>query len=439
MRFYDRKEELEILENIYSQSHEYGKLTVITGRRRVGKTLLAGKFAEEKKHLYFFIAKKAENLLCVEFAEQIKELYDDLVFGEIKNFSQIFEMLLVRAKEERLVLIVDEFQEFFNTNPSVYSEIQMLWDKYKFKTRLNVIFIGSVYSLMIKIFQDKKEPLFGRADRTLYLKPFKINTIREILSENKAYSPKNLFNHFLLTGGSPRYEEILINNRCFTFDQILDLTLSQDSPFLKEGKNSLIDEFGKDYGIYFSILELISQSKTSRSEIESILEKSVGGHIEKLEKEYGLISPVRPFGSKKNTRSIKYSIKDNFLKFWFRFIYRYSSSVESGNFEYVKKIINRDISAYSGKILEKFFTELIYDSGKYGTIGNYWESGNKNEIDIVALDDISEKILIGEVKMNTSRFKLAELKKKAARLNEMYKGYKFEYRCLSLNDAESFF
>ena len=103
MKFYNRENELEILEDIYSQSSEYGKLTVITGRRRVGKTLLAGKFAENKQQLYFFIAKKSENLLCTEFAEQIRELYDDIVFGDIKHFSQIFEILLIRAKDERII------------------------------------------------------------------------------------------------------------------------------------------------------------------------------------------------------------------------------------------------------------------------------------------------------------------------------------------------
>ncbi len=438
MRFYDREDELRILEDIYSQSAEYGKMTVITGRRRVGKTLLAGKFSEDKKHLYFFISKKAESLLCAEFAEQIRELYDDLIFGEIRNFSQIFELLLIKAKQERFVLIIDEFQEFFNINPSVYSELQKLWDKYKFQTKLNVIFIGSVYSLMTKIFQDKKEPLFGRADRIMYIKPFRIAVIKKILSDSNAYNEENLFFHYLFTGGNPRYEEILINNKCFSLDQIIEFTFSHDSPFLKEGRNSLIEEFGKDHGIYFSIIELISQSKTSRSEIESIIEKSVGGQIDKLEKDYDIISPVRPFGSKKNTRSVKYYIKDNFIRFWFRFIYRYSSAVESGNFEYVKNIVRRDISVYSGKILEMFFSELISESGAYGTIGNYWETGNANEIDIVAADDLNKKLLFAEVKMNKSKFRLQDLKKKSLRLQEIYKGYKFEYKCLSLSDVKDY-
>jgi uncharacterized protein len=121
MKFYDREEELKILESIYSQTDEYGKMTVVTGRRRVGKTLLVKNFAKDKKNLYFFVSKKSESLLCSEFIENIQELTNEKVFGEIRSFAQVFEMLLIYAKKEKFVLVIDEFQEFYNINKSVYS------------------------------------------------------------------------------------------------------------------------------------------------------------------------------------------------------------------------------------------------------------------------------------------------------------------------------
>jgi uncharacterized protein len=436
MKFYDREEELKILESIYSQTDEYGKMTVVTGRRRVGKTLLVKNFAKDKKNLYFFVSKKSESLLCSEFIENIQELTNEKVFGEIRSFAQVFEMLLIYAKKEKFVLVIDEFQEFYNINKSVYSEIQNLWDKYKFESKINVVFIGSVYSLMTKIFQNEKEPLFGRADRILYIKPFKAKVIKEILTDNDSFSKENLFHHYLITGGSPRYEELLINNKCFTFESMLDLIFSKDSPFLYEGKNYLIEEFGKDYGIYFSIIELISQSKTSRSEIESILEKSIGGYLEKLENEYDVIASVKPFGSKKNSRAQKYYIKDNFLKFWFRFVFKHASVIENGNFEYIKNVVRRDISTYSGKILEIFFIELLADSGEWGLIGNYWEKGNANEIDIVGLDDLDKKILFAEVKLSGKRFSKAVLEQKSSELRAKYPGYSYIYKFFSLDNID---
>ncbi len=76
---------------------------------------------------------------------------------------------------------------------------------------------------------------------------------------------------------------------------MLNEILSENSIFLNEGKAVLIDEFGKDYGNYFSILSLIASSKTSRSEMESILNGSIGGYLDKLENEFGLIKKNTTF------------------------------------------------------------------------------------------------------------------------------------------------
>ena len=97
----------------------------------------------------------------------------------------------------------------------------------------------------------------------------------------------------------------------------------------------MVDEFGKDYGNYFSVLSLIANSKTERGAIESTLNMPVGGFLDKLEKEYNLIKKVRPYMAKEGSRSNRYRIEDNFLNFWFRFIYKYRSAVEIGNMEYL--------------------------------------------------------------------------------------------------------
>ena len=173
MKFYNRKKELKILNNIYKQCEDdYGSITVLTGRRRVGKTLLSKEYAKNKEHLYFFTSKKTEPLICAELKEEYEKFTGEEIIGEIKSFPKLFEQLLKYGKDKPYVLIIDEFQEFYNINKSVYSDIQNIWDRYKFNTKVHVIFIGSIYSLMIKIFQNSKEPLYGRADRILYIKPF---------------------------------------------------------------------------------------------------------------------------------------------------------------------------------------------------------------------------------------------------------------------------
>jgi len=437
MKFYDRQDELETLEKIFKQcQNTYGKITVLTGRRRVGKTLLAKEYAKNKKNIYFFTSKKAEKLLCDEFMAEYEDFTGSKHIGQINRFIEIFELLLKYGKETPYVLIIDEFQEFNNINTSVYSEIQKLWDKYKFETKTHVVFIGSIYSLMIKIFQNEKEPLYGRADRILYIKPFQLKVIKEILQDYGSYSGTNLFYNYLITGGIPRYQELLIESGCYDKKSIMNFILEKDSFFISEGRNLLIQEFGKEYGIYFSVLELMSSGRTSRNEIESILERSVGGYLERLEIEYDIIEKVRSVGAKKESRNQKYTIKDNFIRFWFRFIYKNMTIIENQRFDYIKKLIERDLSTYSGSILEKLFKEIIGYSSEYGLIGTYWEKGNQNEIDIIAINDIEKKLLLCEVKMNKQKISINKLKDKSVKLQIKYHDYEFKYKALSIEDIE---
>ena len=133
-------------------------------------------------------------------------------------------------------------------------------------------------------------------------------------------------------------------------------------------------------------------------------------------------------------RVVKYEIIDNFLNFWFRFIYKYKSVIEIENFEYVKEIVLRDYATYSGKFLEKLFIEKLKESKQYSTIGTYWERGNKNEIDIVAVNEREKKLLIAEAKRDKKRISPNKLREKSEKLLTKFKGYEVEFKALSLED-----
>lgn len=438
MKFYGRNSELNALLKLYGQTKEGAKMSVLTGRRRVGKTLLSLEFVRNHKFVYLFVSKKSESLLCIEYLEEIRRVFDVPVIGEIRKFKDIFSLLLEISTKESFTLIVDEFQEFFNINQAVYSEMQHLWDLNKNRCRLNLILIGSIYSLMHKIFQNAKEPLFQRADRIFFIKPFTIKHINQILGDYGINDLKTLFDYYVFTGGIPRYIDILVTNSALSYNHIVDFILEANSPFLNEGKNLLIEEFGKEYGMYFSILELISAGKTARTEIESILERNIGGYLDRLEKDYSIISKHKPINAKPNARLQKYFITDNFLNFWFRFLYRNYSAIETENFDYIKILLRRDYSTYCGKILEKFYHELFAGTGKYNRIGSYWEKGNQNEIDLVAVNDMKKEIVIAEIKMNPSRINTRVLKQKSQRLLASYAQYRPKWIGLSLKDAVNY-
>jgi len=433
MKFYNREKELQKLKTIEKSSLLSSKMTVIVGRRRIGKTKLIQE--AYKKNIYLFVSKKNEALLCEEFIIIIQDALDIKIFGQIVKFKELFEYLMDLAKTKHFTLVIDEFQEFLQINDTVYSDMQNIWDRYKDVSKMNLVLSGSIYSLMKKIFEDKKEPLFGRANNKIHLKSFTVVTLKEILKDNyPEFTNEDLLSFYILTGGVAKYVEILVDNFAFTLEKQLGLIFDEHSLFLEEGKNLLIEEFGKEYTTYFSILSLIASSKTARVEIESILEKNVGGYLDRLENEYTIIKKVKPIFAKEGSRTLRYEIIDNFFNFWFRFIYKYKSAIEIENYNYVQDIVNRDYTTYSGKFLEKFFLEKLKLSNQYSNIGTYWEKGNENEIDIVAVNDNEKTMLIAEVKRRSQKIDINKLKSKSEKLVSKHKNYNISYLGYAIED-----
>jgi AAA+ ATPase superfamily predicted ATPase len=408
-------------------------MTVIVGRRRIGKTKLIKQACHQK--IYLFVSKKEEALLCLEFINAIERELDSKVLGHFTRFVDLFEYLMEFSKTRPLTLIIDEFQEFGYINNSIYSDMQNIWDSYKDVTKMNLILSGSIYSIMKKIFENSKEPLFGRANNKIYLKPFLANTLKNILQDQyPKYTKNDLLSLYVLTGGVAKYVEIFVDKKALTLKKQLNVIFDEYSLFVDEGKNLLIEEFGKEYTTYFSILSLLASSKTSRSEIQSILDKNIGGYLDRLENEYSIIKKVKPIFAKEGSRNIKYEIVDNFFNFWFRFIYKYKSAIEIENYEYVKSIVKRDFSTFAGKFLEKYFIEKLKSSNNYTNIGTYWEKKNQNEIDIVAINEETKTMLLAEVKINKDKINIDILKEKSKKIVEKFQNYSVEYRGYSLDD-----
>ena len=243
---------------------------------------------------------------------------------------------------------------------------------------------------------------------------------------------------YTLTGGVAKYVELFIDKKKFTEKKMMDMFFEQDSYFLSEGKNMLVDEFGKDYSIYFSILTLIAQGKNTRSELESTLNtKELSGYLKNLSEEYGLISKMQPIYEKSNNKNVHYAINDQFLRFWFRFIYKYSHIIEAGGNDRLRAIAERDFATFSGKSLESYFFEVLKESGAYTRLGYWHDRKGENEIDIIAEDELGDKIEFIEVKRQAKNFDESVLKNKSALFLKAvgtFKEYDIIYKGLSIED-----
>ena len=438
MKFYNRTKEIAELQRIKEMSYNgHSKLTVITGRRRIGKTSLILNALRDDVIVYLFVSRKSEADLCGGFCAEIEKKLAVFV-PKMNSFIEVFRFLLEQAKIQKFTLVIDEFQEFVNINESVYSDIQNYWDQYRTLTRMNFIVSGSIYSLMTKIFQNKKEPLFGRADAMMKISPFTTAVLKKIMSDYKpGYTNDELLALYTYTGGVPKYVELLVDNNALTIPQMIKYICQSDSPFIDEGRNLLIQEFGKKYGNYFSILDAVSSGMNTQNQIEVFMgEKSIGGQLNKLETVYEVIKKRRPVFAKEGSQTVRYEVSDNFLRFWFRYIERNRTLIELGNYEGLARLINDDYPTYSGKTLEDYFKQKMQESFNYRAIGSWWEpKGSQNKIDIVAITLDNKKAFIAEVKRQKKNFKPQLLEGKIEVLKtKVLNNYDIDWKCLDIAD-----
>ncbi len=415
-------------------------MTVVTGRRRIGKTSLAREATRgEEPTVYLFVSRKSEASLCAEFSQLISTSLNCFIPSEIKNFRTLFQLLLELAKDKKFNLIIDEFQEFERVNPSVFCDMQNIWDQYRHHTHVNLLLMGSVFTMMHKIFEDAKEPLFNRADNIIRLRGFETPVLKQILGDFRpSYNNDELLALYSFTGGVPKYMELLCENTDLSIPGMLDYIVRENSPFTSEGKNLLIEEFGKDYGIYFSILSCIASGVNTQSAIEAALGITIGGQLNRLIEDYALINRQRPIMSKPRSQTVRYEIMDNFLKFWFCYYDKNTSIVEIGNFPLLRQIIEKDYNTFSGKMLERWFKQRMEESLQFSAIGTWWErkkGKDANEIVLVGISADGKQAMVVEVKRQKRNYDHHLFMDKIAHIsNAILSRFDIEPRLLTLED-----
>ena len=412
MKFYDRETEQQLLKDVLGQSKHEARMTVLMGRRRIGKTELSQRCGDDTI-LYFFVGKKAESLLCQDFTTEITNKLGVPVLGQANSFSAVFRFVLQLSESRPFTLIIDEFQNFQKVNPTVFSDMQRDWDLWKRKSHLNLIVSGSVFTLMKKIFEDYEEPLFGRADEKLTLQPFRTDVLKEILYDfNPDYTPEDLLALFSITGGVAWYVTLLLDRGKTCKNKMLAALTEDNSPFINEGKNILIEEFGTDYVIYFSILTCIAGGMKTSAEIKNELGiDNISSYLSRLEDYYGLISKYQPIFAKENSKKVRYQLDDCFLIFWFRFFFKYQALVENKALKSLGEIIERDYDSLSGLMMERYFVRKFQEQGRY-IVGKWWDRKGFNEIDLVVVDPIGKEAWVYELKKDENRYDEASFKEK---------------------------
>ena len=435
MKFYGRKQEIERLLQLDRQSEKTAMFTLLRGRRRTGKTTLVKQAFANKQMLYFFVSQKSEQLLCQELQQTAEAMLGLHLYGHANKFADILRELMIYSQQRQVTFMVDEFQRLYEIDPAILSEIQNVWDSYKDKAHMHLIACGSVYSMMLKIFRDKKEPLFGRATAEIRLQPFTTELLKQILYDyNPQYTAEDLLALYTISGGVAKYVELLMDAQATTKDAMINAVCQNGSVFLNEGTELLVGEFGKRYQVYFSIMQLIANSMTTQSQIDSIIGGNNGRYLATLEEDYNLIQKVRPMFAKPNSQGVKFALYDNFLTFWFRFIESNRSVMEMGKSDLLKEIIYKGYDQFSGFMLERYFRQLYAEKERVTEVSHWWDKNSENEIDLIAVEKLDKRVTVGEVKRNEKKISMQTLQEKFANIRAHFRGYDIRFVSLSLAD-----
>lgn len=418
MKFFGREQEIAVLRKERELARENSRFTVITGRRRIGKTELIDQALNDRggDYVYLLLTRQNEKNLVASLQQAVVEQLGDkiAIYGTCEKLIDLVREIFRVAEVRPLTLVIDEFQEMDRINPAFYGALQGLWDSQQKRMKINLVVSGSVNRMMNKIFFNYGEPLYGRNTAHLKLKPFTVALLKEIFSYYSAdYTNEDLLTLWAITGGVARYVALLMDAWATTRAKMLETVFSVASPFIEEGKSILVQEFGNDYATYFTILSAIAAGHTKFAEIKNDLGSDIGSYLSNLEKTYELVSKVTPIFAPIGSKNATYRIEDSFLRFWFRYVFKNAALVELGRFEALRNFVDKDLNAFAGISLERYFRAKFAEESSYTQIGGWWDRKGENEIDLVCEDEFEKKLCFFEVKMDASRISIEGLKRKS--------------------------
>jgi AAA+ ATPase superfamily predicted ATPase len=419
--FVDRDPELAFLEEQCTM--EKSAFVVLYGRRRVGKTALISRFIRDRRALYFLATEEGEaenrgafRALAAEFSG------NELLWQSGTDWFLVWKTLAEQAGEERLIIAIDEFQYLARANPVFPSIMRKVWDTLLADRNIMLILCGSSVSMMESVCLSCGSPLYGRCTGRIKLKPVPFSRYGKFFPGT---GPRELTELYAVTGGIPKYIESFRNGTGGLYEKIHRNILSV-SGFLYDEPAFLLQKEVSGTGSYFSIIKTIAAGNHKLAQIAAVLNIKQTGlskyldtliNLDILEREV----PVTEENPGKSRRG-RYRIRDNFLLFWFKFVFPGLSCIAIGRTEAVRKKIRENFvdghaSFVYGDICRERMRELDF-SKKWGfaidRCGRWWN--NHEEIDITACDSAGEDIVFGECKFTakkTGSAVLRELERKS--------------------------
>lgn len=401
--FVDREQEMETLQSEYEK--DGSALVVLYGRRRVGKTTLISEFIKDKNALFFLASEESEaqnrSLLKEKVAEFINS--DLLRSAEVKSWDVLFQSIMDTPFESKPVIVLDEFQYLGKANPAFPSIFQRIWEEILKDKSVMVILCGSLISMMESQTLAYGSPLYGRRTAQIRLKQIPFAYYHEFFPGK---SHRELIEMYAVTGGVPKYIE-LFSESGDIYSAIRKCVLNR-SGYLYDEPHFLLQQEVTEVGSYFSIMRAIAAGNSKLSAISAVLEIKATSLTKYLKTliDLDILEREVPITEENPERSKKglYKIKDNYLRFWFAFVYPNMSFIESGHSEIVmnkikKSLVRNHIAFVYEDVCKERMWELNAEDRwpfNFTKLGRYWDA--RTEVDIAALDPEGKNLILGECK-----------------------------------------
>ena len=401
LKFINRESELDFLDREYhSQSPS---LVIIYGRRRVGKTTLISEFIKGKKAMYFLADKETEKDSMKRFARELADFTKNEYLKSVtfENWRSLFEVFVKADSVEKKLLIIDELPYMVETNNAFPSILQWVWDTWLVKENVMLILCGSHIHMMEKHTLNYSSPLYGRRTGQIRLGQLSFRHYREFFPD---YDERSLVEHYSVTGGVPRYIE-LFRGYGSLHAKINQYVIGRNALLYEEPEFLLRHEI-EEIGSYFSIIKSIASGNHKLGKICAdigIKQTSLPKYLKTL----ALLdivhreTPITETNPEKSKMGL-YKLKDNFLAFWFRFIFPERSRIEIGQTAHVlEKIKNNLVDAHTAYVYENVCMEELWHRSQVNNqniskIGKWWNG--KEEIDIIGIGEENREIVFAECK-----------------------------------------
>ena len=416
--FIGRDRELNTLQELYEKDG-FG-MSVIYGRRRIGKSTLIVEFLKDKKSIFYTATKVGKEKNLELFSKQVLTVLDpafeDAVFSSVEA---VFDIITQKMPDEKLILVIDELPYWAEKDEALLSVMQKYIDTKWNQKNLMIILCGSALSFMENKVLSEKSPLFGRRDSQIRLETF---SYREAALFVPDYSVEDKAICYGITGGVAKYLSLIDGGKSLD-DNIKKLFFRPDGYLYDETRNLLTQEFS-DITLVNNVIEQVASGENTVNGIAGKVgekEPTVLYTLEKLIR-VGLVEKKKCLTEEKNKKKKQYVLKDYMFKFWYDFIPKAHSVIEMGQGDlYYEKAVKPKLHSFMGSIFEEMCRYYTLEQGIQGRfdsfltqVGSWWgveqvenQIGERvqqsADIDVLAISETDKTAVVGECKFRNEK------------------------------------